>query len=105
MLEVLSPSTMNFDRIRKLDEYRSHGTIKVILLAETRNPKVGLWRRGDAGWAVEEYEGLEASIDLPEIGASLPLADLYEGLSFRAVTARAARAPEKSALAVLLMGL
>src|SRR4051794_41129067 len=24
VLEVLSPSTMNFDRIRKLEEYRSH---------------------------------------------------------------------------------
>lgn len=82
VLEVLSPSTMNFDRIRKLDEYRSHSAIKVILLAETGRPKVGLWRRREVGWAVEEYEGLAATIGLPEIGASLSLADVYEGLSF-----------------------
>jgi len=82
VLEVLSPSTVNFDRIRKLDEYRSHPTIRLILLAETRRPKVGLWRRAEAGWAVEEHEGMQALIPLPEIGASLPLAELYDGLSF-----------------------
>jgi hypothetical protein len=54
----------------------------VILLAETHQPKVGLWRRAGDGWQVEEYEGNDARIELPEIGASLPLADLYEGLAF-----------------------
>ena len=82
VLEVLSPSTMNFDRFRKLDEYRPHAAIRVILLAETRMPKVGLWRRDEAGWVLEEYEGLESTIPLPEIGASLRLAELYQGLSF-----------------------
>jgi len=82
VFEVLSPSTVNFDRIRKLDEYKSHPSIRVILLAETRAPKVGLWRRAEVGWAVEEYDGLGATIDLPEIGASLSLDDLYEGLAF-----------------------
>jgi Uma2 family endonuclease len=82
VLEVLSPSTMNFDRYRKLDEYRSHPAIRVIILAETRSPKIGLWRRHDSGWQVEEYEGLDATVDLPEVGAKLALANLYEGLSF-----------------------
>lgn len=82
VLEVLSPSTMNFDRIRKLDEYRSHPSIRIILLAETSVAKVGLWRRAGEGWRVEEYDGLSALIELPEIGASLSLADLYEGLGF-----------------------
>jgi Uma2 family endonuclease len=57
VLEVLSPSTMNFDRVRKLEEYRSHPSIRVILLAETRNAKIGLWRRQEAGWAVEGVRG------------------------------------------------
>jgi len=82
VLEVLSPSTMNFDRYRKPDEYRSHPAIRVIVIAETRQAKVGLWRRAEAGWAVEEYTGLETTVPLPEIAATLPLADLYEGLTF-----------------------
>jgi Uma2 family endonuclease len=82
VLEVLSPSTMSLDRFQKLDEYKTHPSIQLILLAETRRAKVGLWRRQEADWAVEEYEGLQATIELPEIRASLPLAELYEGLSF-----------------------
>jgi Uma2 family endonuclease len=81
VLEVLSPSTMNLDRFRKLEEYKSHPTIRLIVLAETRLAKIGVWRRSDGGWAVEEYEGLEATIPMPEIGAQLTLSDLYDGLS------------------------
>src|SRR3954454_7536341 len=50
VLEVLSPSTMNIDRFRKLEEYKSHPDIRVIVLAETRSPRVGLWRRKDDDW-------------------------------------------------------
>ena len=82
VLEVLSPSTTNIDRFRKLDEYKSHPSISLILLADTRLRKVVVWRRSGTGWNVEEYEGSERTIALPEIGASLSLADLYHGLSF-----------------------
>jgi Uma2 family endonuclease len=47
VLEVLSPSTMNIDRFRKLEEYKSHPAIRLVLLVETRGRKVGLWRRDD----------------------------------------------------------
>jgi Uma2 family endonuclease len=82
VLEVLSPSTASVDRVRKLDEYRSHPAIRVILLADTRTPKVAVWRRGGLAWQAEDYDGLDAVIELPEISARLSLAELYEGLTF-----------------------
>ena len=82
VLEILSPSTMNLDRFRKLDEYKSHPALKLILLADTRTPAVALWRRRDVGWVTEDYSGLDASVPLPEIGATLRLSDLYDGLEF-----------------------
>lgn len=82
VVEVLSPSTTDIDRFRKLEEYRRHPTLRAILLLDTRWPEATLHRRGDDGWEAEDYSGLEAVIPLPEIGASLALADLYEGLSF-----------------------
>lgn len=82
VLEVLSPSTTSVDRFRKLDEYKSHPALKLILLADTRTPAVVLWRRRDVGWVTEDYSGLEAVIPLPEIGAALRLSDLYDGLEF-----------------------
>jgi Uma2 family endonuclease len=82
VVEVLSPSTLRYDRFQKLAEYQQHPAIKLILLVDTEAPQTILWRM-DA-WKVQELSGMEAVIDLPEIGAALPLADLYEGVTFDA---------------------
>jgi Uma2 family endonuclease len=82
VVEVLSPSTTNIDRFRKLDEYRRHPSLAYILLVETRFPSAVLYRREGDAWAEESFEGLDAVIALPAIGAQLALADIYEDVSF-----------------------
>ena len=82
VVEVLSPSTMRVDRFRKVEEYKSHPSICVILLADTRSANIGVWRRHDDGWRFEDYEGPGQSIELPEIGATLSLDELYSGYIF-----------------------
>lgn len=83
VIEVLSPSTMRVDRVEKLAEYQANEAIRVILLVNTEAPVVSLWRRGgDNAWKAEIVEGLDAVVPLPEIGAELPLAELYLDLSF-----------------------
>lgn len=82
VVEVLSPSTTNIDRFRKLDEYRRHPSLAYILLVETRFPSAMLYRREGDAWAEESFEGLDAVIALPAIGAQLALADIYEDVSF-----------------------
>jgi Uma2 family endonuclease len=79
-VEVLSPSTTNIDRFRKLEEYKRHPTLAYILLVDTRFPTVTLYRKEGEGWEAEDIEGLEAAVEMPEIGARLTLADMYEGL-------------------------
>ncbi|WP_244593518.1 Uma2 family endonuclease [Methylopila sp. Yamaguchi] len=44
VVEVLSPSTMNFDRVRKLDEYKSGPSLRYILLVDTEKPQMTLLR-------------------------------------------------------------
>lgn len=79
LVEVLSPSTMNYDRVQKLDEYKALPAVAVILLVDTETPRVTVWRRGgDIGWEKAEFAGLAAEIPLPEIGAALALADVFE---------------------------
>ena len=85
VIEVLSPSTTRYDRFQKLAEYQAHPAIQVILLVDTEQPRVTVWRRADAVWTPHEEAGLQAIIDLPEIGATLPLAELYDGLAFEPV--------------------
>jgi Uma2 family endonuclease len=82
VVEVLSPSTMRYDRLQKLEEYKTHPAIRVILLIDTEAPQLTVWRREDETWGRAELIGLDAVVELPEIGARLPLADLYEGLTF-----------------------
>lgn len=82
VVEVLSPSTMQFDRFRKLEEYKTVPELQVILLVDTEAPQVAVHRRIGGQWAVAVIEDIGDSIPLDEIGAALPLRDLYEGVQF-----------------------
>ena len=81
VVEVLSPSTMSYDRFRKVEEYKAVPAIRTILLVGPKrraSPSGGVRGRLDN----REEAGLEAAIDLAEIGVRLALADLYEGVIF-----------------------
>ncbi len=83
VIEVLSPSTMSFDRFKKVLEYQTVPTVTHVLLVDTEAPRVDvLARTGTEAWTSARYEGLDAKIDLPTTGAVLALADLFEGLTF-----------------------
>ncbi|MCC7348637.1 MAG: Uma2 family endonuclease [Variibacter sp.] len=83
VVEVLSPSTMSFDRIRKIPEYQGVPTISHILLVDTEAPRIDCWsREGDGRWSQTKLDGLAARIDLPTIGATLTLEEVFEGLDF-----------------------
>lgn len=84
VVEVASPSTTTVDRTVKLEEYKRHPTLRYILVLEIVAPVALLHRREAEGWQPELFEGLDAVIDLPEIGASLLLAEIYDGLTFAA---------------------
>ena len=73
---------MRYDRFQKLEEYKQHPMVQVILLVDTEAPRVTVWRRGSEGWGFHEEAGLEAVIALPEIEAVLPLAELYDDIRF-----------------------
>jgi Uma2 family endonuclease len=83
VIEVLSPSTMSFDRIRKLPEYQTIETVVHILLVDTEAPRIDLLSRDtDGAWVQGKHDGLDARVDLPAIQASLELTDVFEGLDF-----------------------
>jgi Uma2 family endonuclease len=84
VIEVLSPSTREFNLYGKLDEYKSVATMQYVLLVEPNAPEAMLWSRGASGsWSYVNLEGLETSIDLSSLGLSLKLADIYGDLTFR----------------------
>lgn len=82
VVEVASPSTTSIDQTRKVEEYKRHPTLAYILLVETLKPQALLYAREGDSWEIETFEGVEAVIALPAIGAALALPDIYDGLSF-----------------------
>ncbi len=80
--EVLSRRTRRIDFGEKWDAYQTIPSLSVYLLIEQECPAVVAYRRTEHGFSREAYQGLDAVIRLPEIATELPLAEIYEGVTF-----------------------
>lgn len=78
--EVLSPSTMSNDRGRKTDFFRTVASLQTFLIVYQDETRVEVWRR-DAAWS-KQVLGLDATIDLPELGGTLAVSDIYARTAF-----------------------
>lgn len=64
-------------------DYLTIPSLQVLLFVETEAPAVTVYRRqAEGGFTLEYHSALDETIALPEIDASLPLADLYERVEF-----------------------
>lgn len=79
VVEVLSPSTLVLDRGRKTEFYQTVSSLAVLLLVHQDEARVEFWRRAP-DWTVQ-FAGPGASIDLPELGGALAVAEIYARLS------------------------
>lgn len=78
IIEILSPSTEDHDRGRKLFDYRSIPSLQVILLVAQNQVYVEqLTRQEDGSWVLTETGAVGSTLDLTAIDARLPLADVY----------------------------
>ena len=78
VFEVLSPSTMDYDRGEKFARYRRIDTLQEYLLVAQDAPHVEHYvRQDDGSWRFTETDGLNATITLPSVEAELPLAEVY----------------------------
>jgi Uma2 family endonuclease len=81
ILEVLSPTTRRNDEVQKFRDYLTIPTLGTYILAETESPFLTLHRRDGASFRREILSGPDAILDLPEVGISIPLAELYREVS------------------------
>lgn len=67
IIEVLSPSTRDYDRGAKLAHYRRMPSVREILLVESNERRAELYRRIERGWLLTDIVGGEielASVDV-----------------------------------------
>jgi Uma2 family endonuclease len=76
VVEVLSPSTEEYDRGEKLAHYKQIPSLEEILLIAHEEPRLERWRREGDHWILEVVRGT-GSATLTSIGAELPIAEIY----------------------------
>ena len=80
--EVLSPSTVTVDRKQKAAEYATLASLQTYAVFSQYEPTVWVWQRDESGLPEKptRLEGRDARLDIPALGTSLPLADIYRGI-------------------------
>jgi Uma2 family endonuclease len=78
LVEVLSPSTADYDHGKKWADYRQISSLQDYVLVYQDEPRVERYtRHGEGFWLFSETTGLEGSIRLDSIGAELALSEVY----------------------------
>lgn len=81
IVEVLSPSTSNYDRAAKLQRYQEIESVQECLLVHQKVAVVEHLVRGEEGhWWYTVIVGLEASLTLTSLNVSLPLNRVFEDI-------------------------
>lgn len=84
IVEVLSPSTRQYDLDEKLNAYLQIDTLECYIVLEQHTPYAIVLRRAPHGFLRETYDGLDSVIMLPFLGVTLALRDVYDGVEFSA---------------------
>ena len=84
VVEVISPSSIDHDRVVKRNLYQSVASIQAYLIVEQDQMSAELYTRGDTGWDLRTFSQPDAEIPLDALNCSLPLRDIYQGIAFGA---------------------
>jgi Uma2 family endonuclease len=83
LIEVLSPSTERYDRIAKSSYYRTLDSLAEHLLVAQDVVRLEQYvKQPDGTWLQVECTSLDGVLELPSIGCSLALRDVYDKVVF-----------------------
>ncbi|MBC7553940.1 MAG: Uma2 family endonuclease [Taibaiella sp.] len=85
IIEVLSPSTEERDRVLKFFFYRQIPTFNEYILVETAHCKITTYTKNeDSTWTETVTEGINATLYIGTISAAIPMSDIYMLTEFAA---------------------
>lgn len=76
LVEVLSPSTEDYDRGEKLANYKQIPSLREVMLVAHDDRRVDLWRRTKRGWTQRVFRDGE-SVALTSLECALSVTDIY----------------------------
>jgi Uma2 family endonuclease len=78
IIEILSPSTREYDRGGKFKLYRDIPTLKEYILVDTAAINVEAFRLNkNKHWELEEYKSFTDELGFPALEITIPLTDIY----------------------------
>lgn len=80
IIEVLSPSTGNYDRSLKFALYRRLASLKEYVLVDPETRRVESFRLTDIGWLLRDMSD-DAVLTLASLGCELAMADVFAGVA------------------------
>ncbi len=94
--EVISPSSVDHDRIVKREFYYAVDSIQAYVIVEQDRPLVELYTRSETGWRLQAFSKLDDEAPLDALGCSLPLRDIYRNVEFESGDSSSANEGEGS---------
>ena len=83
VVEVLSPSTEDFDRGTKFGHYRQIPSLIDYLVISQNTPRIEHhWRTEKGLWVLRDVEGIEQTLHLSSLDCDLPLSEVYAKVQF-----------------------
>lgn len=84
IVEVLSPSTREYDRVKKFALYKPLDSLREYLLVDSEQIHVTHLRRADpeSAWTIEMYDDLQTVLHLDSVGCDLALAQIFDKVEF-----------------------
>ncbi len=83
IVEILSPSTEQYDRGLKLGAYQKIPSVEAILLVSTTEVRVERWLRQGESWLLTPYTA-NTTFDIAPLALTLSTTDIYDGIDFSA---------------------
>jgi Uma2 family endonuclease len=85
IIEVLSPSTKNYDRGEKFKLYRDISTLKEYILVDSESIHIEVFRLNENNhWELEEYNSISDLLPVKAIGETILISEIYEGVKLEA---------------------
>lgn len=85
LVEVLSPSTFNYDRGEKFRFYRSIESLRIYMVVDQLEASVECFQKlADNTWNLKTYNDPAQEIELSSLGIALKVGLLYEEVTFPA---------------------
>jgi Uma2 family endonuclease len=79
LIEILSPSTRNYDRGEKFELYKDIPTLKEYILVDSEAIGIEVWRLNEQkSWKLQQYKDLTSILEIKTVGFTVSLQKIYK---------------------------